>query len=183
MAELIEDKQIREVFCSLSSGEDLKTVSRRIGISPRNLVSMYKKGLYQVRLEWKPYSELKHELDRMSIKCQNYESLLMRFEEVSKEKIKYVKIIVKEQDIPAEYVDLLVSPLSKLDINLRALRALRKYNIYQVEDLLRFVKYNGFDFLYRMSGMGTKSVGQLYEKLKEKGIMENQDTCVLFPYL
>lgn len=44
MAELIEDKQTREVFCSLSSGEDLQSVSRITGISSKNLVSMYKGG-------------------------------------------------------------------------------------------------------------------------------------------
>ena len=41
MAELIEDKQAREVFCSLSSGRDLQSVSQITGISSKNLVSMY----------------------------------------------------------------------------------------------------------------------------------------------
>mgnify|MGYP007134725126 FL=1 len=44
MAELIEDKQAREVFCSLSSGRDLQSVSQITGISSKNLVSMYKRG-------------------------------------------------------------------------------------------------------------------------------------------
>lgn len=39
MAELIEDKQAREVFCSLSSGRDLQSVSQITGISSKNLVS------------------------------------------------------------------------------------------------------------------------------------------------
>ena len=89
----------------------------------------------------------------------------------------------KEQDIPTEYVDLLSTPLSKLDINSRTLRAFRKYNIYQLEDLLRFIKYNGFEALYQMPGIGTKSIEQLYEKLKDKKILVDQDTCFLFPYL
>lgn len=44
MAELIEDKQIREIFCSLSLGKDLLCVSQITGISSKNLVSMYKRG-------------------------------------------------------------------------------------------------------------------------------------------
>ena len=40
MAELIEDKQIREIFCSLSLGKDLLCVSQITGISSKNLVSM-----------------------------------------------------------------------------------------------------------------------------------------------
>lgn len=183
MAELIEDKQTREVFCSLSSGEDLQSVSRITGISSKNLVSMYKRGIRQIHLKWRPYSELKRELDHMYIKYRNNEFLLTHSEEVPKKNFRYVKIVWKEQDIPAEYVDLLSIPLSKLDINFRALRAFRKYNIYQLEDLLRFIKYNGFDALYKMPGIGTKSIEQLYEKLKDKKILVDQDTCFLFPYL
>lgn len=177
MAELIEDKQTREVFCSLSSGEDLQSVSRITGISSKNLVSMYKRGIRQIHLKWRPYSELKRELDHMYIKYRNNEFLLTHSEEVPKKNFRYVKIVWKEQDIPAEYVDLLITPLSKLDINFRVLRALRKYNIYQLEDLLRFIKYNGFDALYQMPSVGTKSIEQLYEKLKDKKILEDQDTC------
>lgn len=77
-------------------------------------------------------------------------------------------------------MDILITPLSKLDINFRVLRALRKYNIYQLEDLLRFIKYNGFDALYQMPSVGTKSIEQLYEKLKDKKILEDQDTCFYF---
>ena len=183
MAELIEDKQTREVFCSLSSGEDLQSVSRITGISSKNLVSMYKRGIRQIHLKWRPYSELKRELDHIYIKCRNNELLLTHSEEVSKKNFRYVKIVLKEQDIPTEYVDLLSTPLSKLDINSRTLRAFRKYNIYQLEDLLRFIKYNGFEALYQMPGIGTKSIEQLYEKLKDKKILVDQDTCFLFPYL
>ena len=52
-----------------------------------------------------------------------------------------------------------------------------------IEDLLRFIKYNGFEALYQMPGIGTKSIEQLYEKLKDKKILVDQDTCFLFPYL
>lgn len=31
--------------------------------------------------------------------------------------------------------------------------------------------------------MGVKSSEQLYEKLKDKNILEDKDTCVLFRYL
>lgn len=183
MAELIEDRQTQEVFCSLSSGKDLQSISQTTGISSKNLISIYKRGLRQIHLKWKPYSKFKQELDHIYIKCRNNEFLLTHSEEVSKKNFRYIKIVVKEQAIPAEYVDLLITPLSKLDIHFRTLRAFRKYNIYLLEDLLRFIKYNGFDALYQMPGIGTKSIEQLYEKLKEKKILEDQDTCFLFPYL
>ena len=76
-------------------------------------------------------------------------------------------------------MDLLTIPLEKLDICLRTLRSLRKNNIYLLEDLLRFIKLNGFDSLAKLPGMGIKSVEQLYEKLKEKKILESKETCGL----
>ena len=163
MAEVIKDSQMRDVFYSLSTGIDILAVSKKTGVTPRNLAYMYKKASRQVRLEWKSYSEWKQELDRVNFKN--------------------VVIVVREQDIPSECVDLLVTPLGNLDINFRVLRALRKYNIYQLEDLLRFIKYNGFDALCRIPGMGMKSVEQLYHTLKERNILENKETCILFRYL
>ena len=99
-------------------------------------------------------------------------ALLTHSQECGGQKFKNVVIVVGEQDIPSECVDLLVTPLGNLDINFRVLRALRKYNIYQLEDLLRFIKYNGFDALCRIPGIGMKSVEQLYHNLKERNILK-----------
>ena len=183
MAEVIKDAQIRDIFYSLSTGEDMQIISKRTGVSPRNLAYMYKKASREVCLEWKPYSEWKQKLDNAYVRCRNYESLLLNSHDISRQNFRSVIIVIKDQDIPSEYVNLLVTPLGKLGINFRALRALRKYNIYQLEDLLRFIKYNGFDALRIVPGMGGKSAEQLYEKLKDKNILEDKDTCVLFRYL
>ena len=183
MAEVIKDTQMRDIFYSLSTGGDMQAVSRRTGLSSRNLAYMYKKACRQVHLEWKTYSEWKQELDNAYVRCRNYESLQLSSQDISRQNFRNVIIVVRDQDIPSEYVDLLVTPLGKLGISFRALRALRKYNIYQLEDLLRFIKYNGFDALRTIPGMGVKSAEQLYEKLKDKNIMEDKDTCVLFRYL
>jgi len=183
MAEQIEDERIREVFYSLSLGESMQIISKRTGISINNLIYMYKKGSHLVRSGWKSSSEWKEELHRIYVKCRNYESLLSLPQDISRRNFRNIVIFAKEQDIPVECVKLLDTPLGKLDLNFRILRALRKYNIYQLEDLLRFIKYNGFDSLYKIPGMGNKSVEQIYEKLKEKDIFEDKDTCGLFRYL
>ena len=44
MAELIEDKQAREVFCSLSSGRDLQSVSQIQAFRPRTWYPCIKGG-------------------------------------------------------------------------------------------------------------------------------------------
>ena len=71
MAEVIKDSQMRDVFYSLSTGIDILAVSKKTGVTPRNLAYMYKKASRQVRLEWKSYSEWKQELDREYIRCRN----------------------------------------------------------------------------------------------------------------
>lgn len=43
MTEVIKDAQMRDIFYSLSTGGDMQTVSKKTGITPRNLAYMYKK--------------------------------------------------------------------------------------------------------------------------------------------
>ena len=151
-------------------------------ISPKNLAYIYKKGCYIVCSKWKSSLEYKRELYRMHIRCRNIESLLTSSQNISEQELvemtKAVKCI-----IPTECVDLLATPLIQLNINFRTLRALRKYNISQLEDLLRFIKHNGFDFLRKIPNIGKKSSEQLLNKLKEKNIMEDKESSSLFRYL
>ena len=89
----------------------------------------------------------------------------------------------KERGIPVEYLKMLSTPLAVLEITPRILRRLREYNIYLLEDLLRFVKKNGFNALAKLHGIGMKSCEDLYSVLKRKGIMESKDNCHLFQYI
>lgn len=41
MAEVIKDSQMRDVFYSLSTGIDILAVSKKTGVTPRNLAYMY----------------------------------------------------------------------------------------------------------------------------------------------
>ncbi len=182
MAEQIDEEKTRKIFYSLSLGEDILEVSKRMRISPKNLAYIYKKGCYIVCSKWKSSLEYKRELYRMHIRCRNIESLLTSSQNISEQELvemtKAVKCI-----IPTECVDLLATPLIQLNINFRTLRALRKYNISQLEDLLRFIKHNGFDFLRKIPNIGKKSSEQLLNKLKEKNIMEDKESSSLFRYL
>ena len=117
MSEVIKDVRVRDVFYSLLTGSDAQTVSRRTGIAPRNLAYMYKKGIRAVYSEWKSYSEWKRELANAYVRCRNYKSLLLSPQDISRQNFRNVIIAVRDQDIPSEYVDLLVTPLGKLGIN------------------------------------------------------------------
>ena len=74
-------------------------------------------------------------------------------------------------------------PLANLEIQPRILRRLRRYNIYLLEDILRFIKKNGFDALGKLYGVCAKSCEDLYLILKQKNILENKDNCYLFQYV
>lgn len=183
MSTLIEDKNMQEIFYYLSLGHDMREVSEKTGITQRNLAYIYRKAANIVHFNWKPTMQWKKELQHAHIKCRNYESLLTIPQIITRQSPRNFILVVRDQDIPTKYVDLLTIPLEKLDICLRTLRSLRKNNIYLLEDLLRFIKLNGFDSLAKLPGMGIKSVEQLYEKLKEKKILESKETCGLFRYL
>lgn len=183
MSVLIEDEDIREIFYSLSLGHDMQEISKKTGVALKRLAYMYRKGSQIVCTNWKPIQQSERELQHALIKCRNYESLLNIPQAIIRLNSKSLVLVVRDQDIPTEYVKLLTTPLEKLDISLRTLRVLRKYNIYLLEDLLRFIKLNGFEALKRLQGMGDRSVEQLYEKLKAKNIFESENTCGLFRYL
>lgn len=183
MAGLIDNEQVQKVFYSFMMGEKIDVVSERTGIAAKKLAYMYKKGVRQVLSEWKSTSEWKRELYAMQIKCRNYESLLNLPQILSEWDFNSIVTVPSQQSIPLEYADLLATPLVKLELNFRSLRALRKYDIYSLEDLLRFIKVNGFDSLYKIPGIGNRSIEHIYARLEEKDILLNKNTCPLFPYL
>lgn len=75
--------------------------------------------------------------------------------------------------------DIFCSLLTRKD----GMQELAEKYIYLLEDLLRFVKKNGFNALAKLHGIGMKSCEDLYSALKQKGIMESKDNCHLFQYI
>ena len=139
MSTLIEDKNMQEIFYYLSLGHDMREVSEKTGITLRNLAYIYRKAANIVHFNWKSTMQWKKELQHAHIKCRNYESLLTIPQIITRQSPRNFILVVRDQDIPTKYVDLLTIPLEKLDICLRTLRSLRKNNIYLLEDLLRFI--------------------------------------------
>ena len=119
--------------------------------------------------------------DATSSRYRNYKAVLHRNNVVCGQFKVFVPL--KEYDIPAECVDKLSTPLEYLEIQPRILRNLRRYNIYLLEDLLRFIKKNGFDALGKLHGVGKRSCEDLYLILKDKDILTSKDTCHLFRYI
>ncbi len=179
MSELIDDHQMRDIFYSISSGVCEKTVANKWNISQKQTSSLYKKAVLYIHDNWKTLTSCKKELQQLTIQCHNYEFALQHQYLDDDSPMMCSRI----QDIPHDETQLLLTSIEKLDIEIKTVRILRKNNMYLLEDLLRFIKKNGFDALGKLQGIGPNSCKKLLEKLIEIQIMEGKDNCYLFQYL
>lgn len=177
----VRDERVQDIFYSLLTGTDISELSDRYNLSMRELIFMYAKGVREVSRCWNSMVQEQQSLQSVNLRYRNCKAVLHR-SNLACEQFK-VLIPLKECDIPAECMDKLSTPLEYLEIQPRVLRNLRKYNIYLLEDLLRFIKKNGFDALGKLHGIGVKSCEGLYRTLRNKDILKSKDTCDLFRYI
>lgn len=179
MSELINDTQMREIFYSVSTGASKETVARKWNISHKSVSALYSMAATYIHENWKTTETYRKQVLELTLQCNNYKSAL-QYQNVEEEA---PCMCHKVQKVPIEDAKLLLTSLEKLEIDIRIVRLLRKNNIYQLEDLLRFIKKNGFDALGKLQGVGPLSCTQLLEKLTEAKIMDGKDSCYLFQYL
>lgn len=179
MSELIDDAQMRDIFYSISTGKSKEAIAKKWDISDKSVLSIYKMAVTYIRENWKTTETCKNQMLELTLQCHNYKSALQY--QNSEEEVPCM--CHKVQKIPVEASKLLLTSLEKLEIDIKIVRTLRKYNIYQLEDLLRFIKRNGFGGLEKLQGVGPLSCTRLLEKLVEVKIMEGKDNCYLFQYL
>ena len=163
MSMQIKDPREQDIFCSLLTRKDgMQELAEKYGLSAKELASMYERSVEEIMDDWDAMAQERQELQAIRVRYRNCRSLL------SKRNIDRTPVRV-------------VVPFK--EITPRILRRLREYNIYLLEDLLRFVKKNGFNALAKLHGIGMKSCEDLYSALKRKGIMESKDNCHLFQYI
>lgn len=166
MSMYVRDEKRQDIFYSLMTGTDISDLSYRYNLSIRELIFMYEEGVREVSRCWESLVQEQQRLQSVHLRCRNYKAVLHRNNVVCGQFKVFVPL--KEYDIPAECVDKLSTPLEYLEIQPRILRNLRRYNIYLLEDLLRFIKKNGFDALGKLHGVGKRSCEDLYLILKIK---------------
>ena len=172
----------QDIFCSLLTRKDgMQELAEKYGLSAKELASMYERSVEEIMDDWDAMAQERQELQAIRVRYRNCRSLLSR-RNIDRTPVRVV-VPFKERGIPVEYLKMLSTPLAVLEITPRILRRLREYNIYLLEDLLRFVKKNGFNALAKLHGIGMKSCEDLYSVLKRKGIMESKDNCHLFQYI
>lgn len=181
MSMYVRDEKRQDIFYFLMTGTDISDLSYRYNLSIRELIFMYEEGVREVSRCWESLVQEQQRLQSVHLRYRNYKAVLHRNNVVCGQFKVFVPL--KEYDIPAECVDKLSTPLEYLEIQPRILRNLRRYNIYLLEDLLRFIKKNGFDALGKLHGVGKRSCEDLYLILKDKDILTSKDTCYLFRYI
>ena len=181
MSMYVRDEKRQDIFYSLMTGTDISDLSYRYNLSIRELIFMYEEGVREVSRCWESLVQEQQRLQSVHLRYRNSKAVLHRNNVVCGQFKVFVPL--KEYDIPAECVDKLSTPLEYLEIQPRILRNLRRYNIYLLEDLLRFIKKNGFDALGKLHGVGKRSCEDLYLILKDKDILTSKDTCYLFRYI
>lgn len=159
----------------------MQELVEKYGLSAKELASMYERSVEEIMDDWDAMAQERQELQAIRVRYRNCRSLLSK-RNIDRTPVRVV-VPFKERGIPVEYLNMLSTPLAVLEITPRILRRLREYNIYLLEDLLRFVKKNGFNALAKLHGIGMKSCEDLYSALKRKGIMESKDNCHLFQYI
>lgn len=182
MSMQIQDSKRRDIFYSLLTERDcIQEIAEKYDLSVKELTFMYEKSIKEIMDDWDNVAMERQELQAVRIRYRNCISLLSG-RNIDRTPVRVV-VPFKECSIPAKYLKILSTPLVNLEIRPRILRRLREYNIYLLEDLLRFIKRNGFDALSKLHGIGAKSCGDLYLILKQKNILENKDSCYLFQYI
>ena len=176
----IEEKSMQEICYSLRTGQNsMQEIAESHGLSIKKVALLYEVAVTEVMHSWDIMDMAQEELG--AIRYTNCKPLLPEKNIVCTP----VRDDVPSRgfDIPAEYVEVLSMPLANFEIQPRILRRLRKYNIYLLEDLLRFIKKNGFNALSKLHGVGVKSCEDLYLVLKQENILKNKDDSCLFRYI
>lgn len=179
MSELIDDTRLRDIFYSLSLGVSGEEIAHKWNIPLTRIFVDYRRGINRVLENWQTTTDCRSKVEELTIRCNNYKQAMENRD--SEEDFSCMCYQIRE--IPVEMTKLLLSSLEKLEIDIKIVRVLRKNNLYLLEDLLRFIKKNGFDGLEKLQYVGPHTSMQLLEKLIEIGVMEGKDSCYLFPYL
>ena len=155
MSMQIKDPREQDIFCSLLTRKDgMQELAEKYGLSAKELASMYERSVEEIMDDWDAMAQERQELQAIRVRYRNCRSLLSK-RNIDRTPVRVV-VPFKERGIPVEYLKMLSTPLAVLEITPRILRRLREYNIYLLEDLLRFVKKNGFNALAKLHGIGMK---------------------------
>lgn len=170
MRNLLNSPTKRIVFHALSTGLTIDQVAQHLGVTHNEVITIYQEAIVDIQIQ--------------SGFVRRYLNNEIRKEYTSKFEVK-----IQKPDLPAQLDEktievLLSEPLQKyLEIDTKSKMVFRAYDLFTIEDLLRFVSEKGLKALTDQRSYGQISLDRLTKELIRKGIFKPDGSSELFQYI
>ena len=183
MRNLLNSDLKKIVFHALSTGLSVEDVAKHLGITPQEIKRIFQDAIIDISIQsgfvrghLNSCIQKDMEIDQLKSKIQSLRRKL------AKEEIKHST--KKETPSYISYEkqkELLTKPLSQcLNLETRAINTCKAYDIYTLEDLLKFTSTNGLATLKEHRYFGSISLNRLESELIKKGIFDPDGHCELY---
>lgn len=199
LAGLLECRERREVFVSITKGESVNSIAQRMGLTNNKVSSLYAMALREVSRKYVRSRKLRNEkadwlkeLHLTQIKLRNMEdrvaclerenALLRNAAEAEEQQDEFSAS--RYPDVSDEVFDILF--LRFVDIpgfDTRLKNVFCANDIVTVEDFLRQFKKTGWKGLLNSRNFGNRTLRLLKEWMEEKGIIDENGNSRYFRYL
>lgn len=199
LAGLLECREKREIFVSITKGESVNSIAQRMGLTNNKVSSLYAMALREVSRKYVRSRNLRNEkadwlkeLHLTQIKLRNMEdrvaclerenALLRNAAEAEEQQDEFSAS--RYPDVSNEVFDILF--LRFVDIpgfDTRLKNVFCANDIVTVEDFLRQFKKTGWKGLLNSRNFGNRTLRLLKEWMEEKGIIDENGNSRYFRYL
>lgn len=199
LAGLLECREKREIFVSITKGESVNSIAQRMGLTNNKVSSLYAMALREVSRKYVRSRNLRNEkadwlkeLHLTQIKLRNMEdrvaclerenALLRNAAEAEEQQDEFSAS--RYPDVSDEVFDILF--LRFVDIpgfDTRLKNVFCANDIVTVEDFLRQFKKTGWKGLLNSRNFGNRTLRLLKEWMEEKGIIDENGNSRYFRYL
>lgn len=192
-ASLLPEGLRRNIFIDVATGLKITDVAQKYKLHLAKACHLYESAVRHIQknqgfiMEYhEALTEKELENKALSLENRNLKSEIQRLKGILGE-LNYEEIAAKgylDQTIPFTVIQTLFMRMDKdFDLDTRTVNCLMLAYIRTVEDLLRFIKQNGFKALLNIRSMGNKSVNNLEEALIRHNIIDKNGQSDLFQYL
>lgn len=192
LAAMIHNDNRKELFLFLSLQGTLEEYAARTHRNPSDVQQEYKNIIHEIYTRSGFFKSYKEDLIHLKAKLKTYELKLNRLAETE---------LIPESDSrktaateagtatsfplqkPENITALLETPIPALNLPIRAQRIIINSGMKTLRDLLQYTHTNGFEGLCQLPYLGLVSMQNVQTRLKELGILDEQNQCYLYKYL
>lgn len=183
MRNLLNSDLKKIVFHALATRLSVEEVAEHLGITSQEVKQIFQEAITDIsiqsgfiRAHLDSHSQKDTEIDQLKSKIRSLEARL------TMEEIKHPVKKKATPQIPYERQKrLLPKPLTQcLDLEMRAINTCKVFDIYTLEDLLKFASDNGLAALKEHRYFGNISLSRLESELIRKGIFDPDGHCELY---